>query len=297
MPGTPIKCDWQFIAVGTYHERMTVLTTREKLAILADAAKYDASCASSGRGEARLAEVRRHRLDRGHGHLPLLRAGRPLHLAAEDPADQLLHLRLRLLHQPRRPRNVPRARFTVDEVVRLTLDFYQRNYIEGLFLSSGIIRIARLHDGASWSRWRAALREDHDFARLHPPEDDPRSVAGAARRRPAAMPTGCRSTSSCRPTRASKRLAPEKKPETIRAVDGRRCALKIEEKAEPTLRTKKRQRFAPGGQSTQMIVGADAATDAAHPADQRAALRRLPAAARLLLRLQPDPGLRRRRCR
>ena len=39
-------------------------------------------------------------------------------------------------------RNVPRARFTVDEVVQLTLDFYRRNYIEGLFLSSGIIRSA-----------------------------------------------------------------------------------------------------------------------------------------------------------
>ena len=52
-----------------------------------------------------------------------------------------------------------------------------------------------------------------------------------------------------------KKLAPEKKPETIR-LSMARLRQKMEEKAEPTLRTKKRERFAPGGQSTQMIVGA-----------------------------------------
>ena len=59
--------------------------------------------------------------------------------AAEDPADQFLRLRLRLLRQPRVQQCAPRA-FTVDEVVRLTLDLYRRNCIEGLFLSSGITR-------------------------------------------------------------------------------------------------------------------------------------------------------------
>ena len=60
--------------------------------------------------------------------------------------------------------NVPRARFTVDEVVRLTLDFYRRNYIEGLFLSSGIIRsadytmeqivqVAHSYTGAALAAW------------------------------------------------------------------------------------------------------------------------------------------------
>ena len=72
-----------------------------KLAILADAAKYDASCASSGTLEARLARRQGHRLDRGLGHLPQLCARRPLHLAAEDPAHQFLRLRLPLLRQPR----------------------------------------------------------------------------------------------------------------------------------------------------------------------------------------------------
>lgn len=57
-----------------------------------------------------------------------------------------------------------------------------------------------------------------------------------------------------------KRLAPEKRPETIR-LSMARLRQKMEEKAEPTLRTKKRERFAPGGQSTQMIVGADRTSD------------------------------------
>src|SRR6185295_12485190 len=57
-----------------------------------------------------------------------------------------------------------------------------------------------------------------------------------------------------------KRLAPEKRPETIR-LSMARLRTKIEEKQEPTMRTRRRQRFAPGGQSTQMIVGADATSD------------------------------------
>jgi putative DNA modification/repair radical SAM protein len=59
-----------------------------------------------------------------------------------------------------------------------------------------------------------------------------------------------------------KRLAPEKRPETIR-LSMASLRMKIEEKAEPTLRTKKRPKFAPAGQSTQMIIGAEATADAA----------------------------------
>jgi hypothetical protein len=74
---------------------------QRKLAILADAAKYDASCASSGTQFAQLARWARHRLDRRRGYLPQLRPRRALHLAAEDPADQLLPVRLPLLREPR----------------------------------------------------------------------------------------------------------------------------------------------------------------------------------------------------
>ena len=58
--------------------------------------------------------------------------------------------------------NVPRARFTVDEVVKLTLDFYRRNYIEGLFLSSGIIRSAD-YTMEQVVRVARKLREEHHF--------------------------------------------------------------------------------------------------------------------------------------
>jgi predicted DNA-binding helix-hairpin-helix protein len=85
--------------------------------------------------------------------------------------------------------NVPRARFTTDEVVRLTLDFYKRNYIEGLFLSSGIIRSPdyTMEQVVEVAR---SLREDHDVSRLHPPQDHSRCVARTGGRGRAAMPTG-----------------------------------------------------------------------------------------------------------
>jgi hypothetical protein len=140
---------------------MAVLDLKRKLAILSDAAKYDASCASSGAVKRDSIGRQGRRLHRGHGHLPRLCAGRPLHQPAEDPADQLLHLRLRLLHEPRVVEHA-RARFTVKEVVDLTLNFYKRNYIEGLFLSSGIIRTATT-PWRRWSGWRKSLRLDHDF--------------------------------------------------------------------------------------------------------------------------------------
>jgi predicted DNA-binding helix-hairpin-helix protein len=58
--------------------------------------------------------------------------------------------------------NVPRARFTVEEIVKLTLDFYMRNYIEGLFLSSGIIRSAD-YTMEQIVRVARSLREEHHF--------------------------------------------------------------------------------------------------------------------------------------
>ena len=73
----------------------------------------------------------------------------------------------------RRTSNVPRARFSVEEVVKLTLDFYLRNYIDGLFLSSGIIQSRRLHDGATGGGGAHAARSAR-LPRLHPPEDHPR---------------------------------------------------------------------------------------------------------------------------
>ena len=74
------------------------MNVENKLRILADAAKYDASCASSGSTRKR---PEGGSATRRAWHLSQLHAGRPMRLAAEDSADELLHLRLPLLRQPR----------------------------------------------------------------------------------------------------------------------------------------------------------------------------------------------------
>ena len=267
---------------------MAVLSTREKLAILSDAAKYDASCASSG-------AAKRNSLKTGgigstegmgicHSYAP---DGRCISLLKILLTNFCIYDCSYCIN--RSSSNVRRARFTVDEVVRLTMTFYRRNYIEGLFLSSGVDPLARRDDGAKWSRWRAGCASEEKFGGyIHLktiPECSQELIEQAGRYADrlsinVELPTD----------EGVKQLAPEKRPETIR-LSMARLRAKIEEKAEPTLKTKRRERFAPGGQSTQMIIGADATTRRRHPADQRAALRQLPSAPRLLFRLQPDPGL------
>src|SRR4051812_30849010 len=112
---------------------------QRKLAILADAAKYDASCASSG------TDTRDSSASNGIGSTE--GSGICHSYAPDGRCISLLKVLLTnfcvydcLYCVNRVTSNVPRARFTVDEVVNLTLDFYRRNCIEGLFLSSGIIR-------------------------------------------------------------------------------------------------------------------------------------------------------------
>src|SRR5215210_9388400 len=111
-----------------------------KLAILADAAKYDASCASSGTTK---------RNSRAGGIGSTTGSGICHSYTPDGRCVSLLKILLTnscifdcAYCINRRSSNVPRARFSVTEVVDLTLNFYKRNYIEGLFLSSGIIRSA-----------------------------------------------------------------------------------------------------------------------------------------------------------
>src|SRR5688572_19997675 len=118
---------------------MAVLDLKRKLAILSDAAKYDASCASSG------TERRDSVGGRGVGSTEGM--GICHSYAPDGRCISLLKILLTnfcvfdcAYCVNRRSSNVERARFTVDEVVDLTVGFYKRNYIEGLFLSSGIIR-------------------------------------------------------------------------------------------------------------------------------------------------------------
>jgi putative DNA modification/repair radical SAM protein len=238
------------------------MDVRRKLEILADAAKYDASCASSG------TEKRDSRGGKGVGSTD---AGMGIcHSYAPDGrCISLLKILLTnacnydcLYCVNRASSNVPRARFTVDEVVKLTIDFYRRNYIEGLFLSSGIIKNAdyTMEQVVAVAR---KLREEHHFkGYIHLktiPEADDALIAEAGRY------ADRLSINIEVPEESSlATLAPEKDIRAIRRTMGR-LRLKLDEakaakKDDRATRTKA-PRFAPAGQSTQMIVGADAATD------------------------------------
>src|SRR5215218_9530563 len=140
---------------------MAQLDVQAKLAILADAAKYDASCASSGTSK---------RDSRGGKGMGSSEGMGICHAYAPDGRCISL-LKILLTNScifdcayciNRKSSNVRRARFTVDEVVRLTFEFYKRNYIEGLFLSSGIIRSSN-YTMEQLVEVARSLREDHDF--------------------------------------------------------------------------------------------------------------------------------------
>ncbi|WP_332116616.1 putative DNA modification/repair radical SAM protein [Azorhizobium caulinodans] len=225
---------------------------RRKLSILADAAKYDASCASSG-------TTRRDSLSgRGIGSTE----GAICHSYAPDGrCISLLKILLTnacafdcLYCVNRSSSNVPRARFTVAEVVDLTLDFYRRNYIEGLFLSSGIIRSPdyTMEQVVAVAR---TLRTEHDFrGYIHLktiPDASPELLAEAG------LYADRLSINIELPSETSlKTLAPEKDVRAIRRSMGRMRARIEEAQAE-----KRAPAFAPAGQSTQMIVGADGMDD------------------------------------
>ncbi len=134
---------------------------QKKLEVLADAAKYDASCASSGAPK---------RGSRGISGLGASTGAGICHSFTPDGRCVSL-LKILLTNfclydcqycVNRRSSNVPRARFTPEEVVDLTLDFYRRNYIDGLFLSSGIIRSSN-YTMEQLVRVAQSLREDHQF--------------------------------------------------------------------------------------------------------------------------------------
>src|SRR5229473_4973814 len=156
--------------------------------------------------------------------------------------------------------NVARARFTIEEIVKLTIDFYRRNYIEGLFLSSGIIRSAdyTMEQVVSVAR---KLREEHHFrGYIHLktiPEADDALITEAGKY------ADRLSINIELPLETSlAKLAPEKDVRAIRRTMGR-LRLKLDEAKDANKAATKTKppRFAPAGQSTQMIVGADTASD------------------------------------
>jgi putative DNA modification/repair radical SAM protein len=238
-------------------EQMAQLDVRQKLEILADAAKYDASCASSGTAKRNSRDGKGLGSTEGmgicHAYAPDGRCISLLKILLTNSCIFDCHYCIN-----RKSSNVRRARFTAEEVVNLTLAFYRRNYIEGLFLSSGIIRSSdyTMEQIVEVAR---SLREDHHFrGYIHLktiPDADPELVHQAG------LYADRVSINVELPTVSGlKRLAPEKDNDRIEgAMGGMKTAML--DAGDATRRYKSAPRFAPAGQSTQMIVGADAATD------------------------------------
>ena len=231
----------------------------DRLAILADAAKYDASCASSG------TEKRSSRGGRGVGSTEGMGI-----CHAYAPDGRCISLLKVLLTNHcvfdchycvnRKSSGVPRARFTPKEVVDLTLGFYRRNYIEGLFLSSGIVKSSS-HTMEQIIEVARSLREDHDFrGYIHLktiPEADPELVERAG------LWADRVSINVELPEEASlARLAPDKDAGRIEQAMGQ-IGQAIVAATDARKHFRHAPRFAPAGQSTQMIVGADASNDVA----------------------------------
>lgn len=242
---------------------------QRKLGILAAAAKYDASCASSG------AAPRDASAGRGLGSTE--RSGICHSFGPDGRCISLLKVLLTnwCIYDcrycvNRRSSDIPRARFQVEEIVRLTLDFYRRNLIEGLFLSSGVIRdpdytLEQLIEVAR------RLREDHDFRGYIHLKALPNASEELVRR--AGRYADRLSVNIELPTaEALARLAPEKEAGAIRRTMAQIRSARAETEAGTAKprslpcappRPRPAPRFAPAGQSTQMIVGADGSSDRA----------------------------------
>ena len=232
------------------------MSVQDKLALLADAAKYDASCASSGT----------NRRDSRAGGLGSAGGSGICHSYAPDGrCISLLKILLTNYCEfdckfciNRRSSNVRRARLTADEVVTITLDFYRRNYIEGLFLSSGIVRSSdyTMQQMVAVAR---TLRETHGFLGYIHLKTIPDADASLVRE--AGRFADRLSINVELPRQASlAALAPEKSaPRIERAIEN--IAGEIVANRDERKHFRHAPRFAPAGQSTQMIVGADQAVD------------------------------------
>src|SRR6478609_8564616 len=222
---------------------------KTKLRILADAAKYDASCASSGAPKRAAGADGIGSTSNGicHAYTP------------DGRCVSLLKILLTNYCQfdcaycvNRVSSNIPRARFRVEDVVTLTIEFYKRNYIEGLFLSSGIIRSPD-YTMEQMVLVAKKLRRDHGFrGYIHLktiPEASPWLIEEAG------LWADRLSINLELPTEKSlERLAPEKDGASIETAMAQMFE-RIEEARE------ERRHFSPAGQTTQMIVGADETTD------------------------------------
>ncbi|TDQ09306.1 putative DNA modification/repair radical SAM protein [Pedobacter metabolipauper] len=228
---------------------------REKLNILADAAKYDVSCSSSG------GTRKNDNKGLGNSH-----ASGICHTYTEDGRCVSL-LKILLTNHcifdcaycvSRKSNDIERAAFTVEEVVSLTMNFYRRNYIEGLFLSSGIFKNADFTMERLVRVVKKLRLEERFNGYIHL-----KTIPGASDEliREAGMYADRMSINLEMPTEAGlKLLAPEKSHQDVikplSFVQNQIIQFKEEKKL-----IKSVPKFVPAGQSTQMVIGATPETD------------------------------------
>lgn len=231
------------------------MTVLEKLEILTDAAKYDVACTSSG-------------VDR-KGKRGSVGSSAACGICHSFSADGRCISLLKVLFSNaciydceycinRRTNQTPRASFTPRELAELTMGFYRRNYIEGLFVSSGVIRNPDYTCEQLIETLRI-LREEYRFrGYIHAkaiPGADPLLLSRLG------MLADRMSVNIELPSEESlKRLAPDKSRHSIFRPMGL-ITGKIQENATEMVRYRHTPRFVPAGQSTQMIIGATPETD------------------------------------
>ncbi|CAA9396303.1 MAG: Biotin synthase related domain containing protein [uncultured Phycisphaerae bacterium] len=233
------------------------MDVRVKLAILADAAKYDASCASSGsrRGGNGRGVGSTEKIGICHSYTP---DGRCVSLLKILLTNYCIYDCQYCVN--RITSDTPRARFAVGEVVALTLEFYKRNYIEGLFLSSGVIQSVDYTMEQLIEVARRLREDEHYNGYIHL-----KAVPGASEELTArAGRYADRLSANIElPTEADLgQLAPEKTHAEIERTMGH-MRVRIAQARAERRESAKAPAYAPAGQSTQMIVGATPSTDSA----------------------------------
>ncbi len=240
---------------------MVYMDVFDKLKILTDAAKYDAACTSSGVNRASPADGIGSAAACGICHT-FSGDGRCISLLKILMSNVCIFDCRYCVN--RRSNDTPRATFTPREIAELTIGFYRRNYIEGLFLSSGVVgsptRTVELMAEAL-----RILREEYRFyGYIHA-----KAIPGADEEAIALLGSYA-DRISCNielPSEASlNRLAPDKSRDSVlkpMGFIGRHITTRGKELALPAAGRQYRAAFAPAGQSTQMIVGASPETDLA----------------------------------
>lgn len=227
----------------------------EKLSLLADAAKYDASCSSSGSKTKRAGKGLGSTEGMGicHSYTP---DGRCISLLKILMTNYCIFDCKYCIN--RISSDVQRAKFTTKEIVDLTINFYRRNYIEGLFLSSGIIKDSN-YTMEQLVNVAKSLREDHNFrGYIHL-----KTIPGASDELiyEAGLYADRMSVNIELPTVADlETLAPEKKRDLLEE-NMQEVHTKILENKEDKKKGMKAPVFTPAGQSTQMIIGATPTPD------------------------------------